>query len=111
MKMKMMAVGQNGVRLEIVRSRVEFAKEHAKEIVIPPSHLKEAYHVLDLIQKPNIVIQKHVMVGSFGNVKTMTRYSDLFDNMICLETISKHNHLLFFYNQSFLSLLQHLIST
>ena len=72
MKMKMMGGGENGVLLEIVPFQEDSAREHGIEPVIHLKGLKEVYHVLDLIQKPNIVIQKHVMVGSFGNIKTMT---------------------------------------
>ena len=44
-KMKMMAVGLNGVPLEIVPFLEESAKEHDTGIVIRPKHLKEDYRV------------------------------------------------------------------
>ena len=67
----MTAAGQNGVHLEIVPSRVEFAKEHAKETVIPPCHLKKAYHVLDPNQSQKTVTKKCAVVGTLdiSNIK------------------------------------------
>ena len=44
-KMRMMAVGLNGVPLESVLFREEGAKEHDTGIVIRPKHLKEDYRV------------------------------------------------------------------
>ena len=53
--MKMMEVGRNGVLLEIVPIQEAIAKEHGRDIVIHPGHLKKAYHVLDPIQIQKIV--------------------------------------------------------
>ena len=43
--MRMMAVGLNGVPLEIVPFREESAKEHDTGIAIRQKHLKEDYRV------------------------------------------------------------------
>ena len=55
MKMKMTVVGLHGVLLvTVVGPRKVFAKEHGRDNVIHPCHLREAYPVMDPIQRQSI---------------------------------------------------------
>ena len=61
----MMEVGRNGVLLEIVPIQEAIAKEHGRDIVIHPGHLKKAYHVLEPIQRQSIATKNPALVGAF----------------------------------------------
>ena len=65
----MMAVGQNGVLLEIAPSRKEVARKHVIEIVTPPSRLDKDYRVMDLTQRQEIAKKINVLVGTLDVLK------------------------------------------
>ena len=72
--MKMTDVGQIGVLLETAPFREEIARGREIEIVIHRKDLKEDYHVLDSIQRQNIVTKKHAMVCTLRSFKTVKHY-------------------------------------
>ena len=69
----MMEVGRNGVLLEIVPIQEAIAKEHGRDIVIHPGHRKEAYPVLDPIQRQSFATKNHALVGDFENPEIFFR--------------------------------------
>ena len=67
----MMEVGRNGVLLEIVPIQEAIAKEHGRDIVIHPGHLKKAYPVLDPIQSQKIVTRRYALVGTLDTLRAI----------------------------------------
>ena len=74
----MMEVGRNGVLLEIVPIQEAIAKEHGRDIVIHPCHLKKAYHVLEPIQSQKIVTRNYALVGTLDILRAIKYYSYIF---------------------------------